>query len=172
MPLLGTMTAQVLAPSANLRLLSGWLSSAMRQPDIDDPTRAVAGRMAIDLLRTALARATGGPGPSHEVLLLQVKESIDHNLTDPRLTLSSIARANAVSLRYLHLLFRETGESAAASVRRRRLDLAHDLLRAQGSSIAEIAGRSGFDSPSSFSRVYKTRFGIAPRDARREPSRA
>lgn len=169
-PDVASVTARVLAPSANLRLLGSWLTATARQTDLDDPTRATAGRMALDLLRTALARSTGAPGASQEVLVLQVKDYVDRHLSDPGLTLDAVARANAISVRYLHLLFRGSGETAAEYVRRRRLERAQLLLLGPGRdlSIAEVATRSGFDSPSSFSRAYRGRYGTTPRDARRD----
>jgi AraC family transcriptional regulator, positive regulator of tynA and feaB len=167
-PRLDSIIAEPLPDSVNLRLLVSWLGVAARQPDMDRATAEAVGRMAVELLRVAVARVRGASGGSQEVLLLQVKDFLDRNSAVPGLTLDDAAKANAISLRYLHMLFRDTGETAGGYLRRRRLDRAQELLLASGSqmSIAEVAWRSGFDSPSSFSRAYRTRFGIAPRDAR------
>jgi AraC-like DNA-binding protein len=162
--------AEPLPDSVNLRLLDNWLGFATRQPDMDRATAETVGRTAVELLRVAVSRARGGSGGPREVLLLQVKDFLDRNLAGPGLTLDDAARANAISLRYLHLLFHGTGETAQGYLRRRRLERAQELLLGSSReiSIAEVAWRSGFDSPSSFSRAYRARFGVAPRDARRK----
>ncbi len=168
-PDLSSVVARPLPNSVNLRLLDSWLGLVTSQPDMDSATAETAGRIAVELLRAAVSRARGGSGGSHEVLLLQVKDFLDRNLADPALTLEAAASANAISLRYLHLLFQDTGETARGYLRRRRLERAQELLLGsdQRISIAEVAARSGYDSPSAFSRAYRTWFGLAPRDARR-----
>ena len=62
-----------------------------------------------------------------------------------------------------------TGETAREYLRRRRLERAQHLLLGPGSelAVAAVATRSGFDSPSSFTRAYRSRFGVAPREGRR-----
>lgn len=167
-PDLASVIAAPLPDSVNLRLLSSWLDVAAGQPDMDRATAETAGRMAVELLRVAVSRARGGCGGSREVLLLQVKDFLDRNLADPGLTLDTAACTNAISLRYLHLLFQDTGETAHGYLRRRRLERAQELLLGSGReiSIAEVAARSGFNSSSAFSRAYRARFGVAPREAR------
>jgi AraC family transcriptional regulator, positive regulator of tynA and feaB len=167
-PRLESVIAEPLPDSVSLRLLVSWLGLAARQPDMDRATADTVGRMAVELLQVAVAQARGGSGGPQEVLVMQVKDFLDRNLAVPNLTLDDAARANAISLRYLHMLFQGTGETAGGYLRRRRLDRAQALLLGSGSemSIAEVAWRCGFDSPSSFSRAYRSRFGVAPRDAR------
>ncbi|RZL74170.1 MAG: AraC family transcriptional regulator [Rhodococcus sp. (in: high G+C Gram-positive bacteria)] len=168
-PDLDSVFVRPIEDSATLRLLTGWLDVSMRQTDLARDAAHTAGRMAVDLLHSALARTRGDVSDSREVLLLQIKDFLDRNLGDPDLTLDTVARANAVSVRYLHMLFQGTGETAREFLRRRRLERAQHLLLGSGPElpVAEVAARSGFDSPSSFSRAYRTRFGVAPREARR-----
>ena len=170
-PQLDSILARTLPASPSVRLLSSWLQTSMREPLLDGELSQTAGRVAIDLLRSAVAHAEGASRTDpHTVRLLQVKAFVDQHLGDPELTLSSIARANAVSLRYLHLLFHDTGETARQYLLRRRLERARELLLSPGAAlpVGEVATRSGFDSPSAFSRAYRARYGSAPRDARRE----
>ncbi|MFD9667643.1 helix-turn-helix domain-containing protein [Rhodococcus sp. NPDC059968] len=173
-PDLESVFVRTIEDSATLRLLTGWLDVSMRQTILDRDTAHTAGRMAVDLLHSALARTRGDVSDSREVLLLQIKDFLDRNLGDPDLTLDMVARANAVSVRYLHMLFQGTGETAREFLRRRRLERAQRLLLGSGPElpVAEVAIRSGFDSPSSFSRAYRTRFGVAPREARRQSTAA
>ena len=143
-----------------------------RQSALDTESALTAGRMAVDLLYSAIARCRGNAADSREVMLLRVKDFLDRNLTDAELTLDTVAQANAISLRYLHLLFEGTGETPRQYLRRRRLERAQQLLHGPDRDlpVAEVAVRAGFDSPSSFSRAFRTAFGMSPRDARRDPA--
>ena len=166
---LDSALVRTIPDSANLRLLTAWVDVAMRQTALDRDAARTAGWMAIDLLRSAIARSRGDASDSREIILLRVKDFLDRNLDDPDLMLDTVARANNISLRYLHMLFEGSGETARGYLRRRRLERAQHLLLGPGSelSVAAVASRSGFDSPSSFSRAYRSRFGFAPREGRR-----
>jgi AraC-like DNA-binding protein len=168
-PDLDSALVRTIPDSANLRLLTAWVDVAMRQTALDRDAARTAGWMAIDLLRSAIARSRGDASDSREIILLRVKDFLDRNLDDPDLMLDTVARANNISLRYLHMLFEGSGETARGYLRRRRLERAQHLLLGPGSelSVAAVASRSGFDSPSSFSRAYRSRFGFAPREGRR-----
>ncbi|WP_145692558.1 helix-turn-helix transcriptional regulator [Rhodococcus rhodochrous] len=169
-PHLDSAFGHTIEDSSSLRLLTDWLNVSMRQSALDPHSACTAGRMALDLLYSALASSRNETRGSREVLLLQIKNFLDRNLADVDLTLDTVARANAVSVRYLHVLFQSTGETAREYLRRRRLERAQHLLVGSGPevSVAEVAVRCGFDSPSSFSRAYRARYGMPPREARRQ----
>jgi AraC-like DNA-binding protein len=100
-------------------------------------------------------------------LLPQVRRHIERHLGDADLSPSSIAAANAISVRTLHAMFGNTGESVSAFIRRRRMESSRDDLCARPhASIIDIAWRWGFKSPSHFSRVFKETFGAAPHELR------
>jgi AraC family transcriptional activator of tynA and feaB len=168
-PNVETSVARQVPASTSLRLLTSWLQSSMRETDLDAVGTRAAERVTIDLVRSALGALHDGPRDTRTVRLLQVKDFIERHLADPDLDLPTVARGNAMSVRYLHLLFDPTGETAGQFLRRRRLDRAHELLLAPGApvSVTEVAVRTGFDSPSTFSRAYRNRFGVSPREARR-----
>ena len=147
--------------SATLRLLTGWLDVSMRQTALDRDAAHTAGRMAVDLLHSALARTRGDVSDSREVLLLQIKDFLDRNLGDADLTLDVVARANAISVRYLHMLFEGTGErppglptTPAARTRARlligpgrELPVAETAIRGAGSTARRrSAARTGPDT--------------------------
>jgi len=170
LPDLDSVLARTLPASVNLRLLRGWLDVARQQGDLDVDAGRTVERMAIDLLTSTVNQAKDGASGTQNVLLQRVRAYLDENLGDPALTLDMVARANAISLRYLHLLFQGTGETAREYLRGKRLERAHDLLTGHGTrlTVTEVASRSGFDSPSSFSRAYRSRYGASPREARHE----
>ena len=85
----------------------------------------------------------------------------------PTRPMETIAKAHAISVRALHALFEDSGESVAALVRRERLRRClEDLERPSGGSVTEIAFRWGFRDAAHFSRVFKRQFGATPSDAR------
>ncbi len=78
-----------------------------------------------------------------------------------------IARAHAISVRALHALFEDTGESVAGLVRRERLARCReDLELPSGGSVTEIAFRWGFRDAAHFSRVFKREFDVTPSEVR------
>ncbi len=60
------------------------------------------------------------------------------------------------------LLKKETGLSFSEYVMNCRISLAKMLLQATGKSIQEIAGMTGFNSASYFSKIFKQETGISP----------
>ncbi|MER6097802.1 helix-turn-helix domain-containing protein [Streptomyces sp. NPDC001728] len=133
------------------------------------------GGTALDLAATFLAAAGDSPAPlpaetRQQVLRTRVRAFIDHNLSDPELGPAAVAAHRHISVRLLHLLFREEPETVGALIRRLRLersraDLADPLLGHCG--IGEIASRWGFRRQADFSRAFRRAYGMAPSDHRR-----
>jgi AraC-like DNA-binding protein len=101
--------------------------------------------------------------------LQSVKSYIDSRLDDPDLSPANIAKANGISLRYLHYLFKSSGTSVSEWVREQRLIKCHQKLvseKYEDDSITNIAFSMGFNSSSHFSRLFKEKFGMAPRNLR------
>lgn len=94
---------------------------------------------------------------------------IEQNLGNPDLGPHSVARALNVSARYLRMIFAREGECISSYVLRRRLEeTARQLAdpRWRGRSICEIAFTWGFNSAPHFSRSFRERFGMPPREYR------
>ncbi|MEU7928361.1 helix-turn-helix domain-containing protein [Micromonospora sp. NPDC049107] len=135
--------------------------------------------LTIDVLTAALANALDVQSavPSHtrrRALMAQIHAFVRENLGDPRLTPDAIAAAHHISLRYLHKLFHEEGHTVAGWVRERRLeqcrrDLANPQLDAR--PIHAIAAQWGFTSPAHFSQVFRSAYGLSPRQFREQSAR-
>jgi AraC-like DNA-binding protein len=94
---------------------------------------------------------------------------IESGYADPDLSPESVADAVGISKRYLQTLLAGNGTSFVQELNATRLDRASDMLsdpRAAGLPIAEIAFRSGFLDAGYFTRLFRKRFGITPRDWR------
>ncbi|PWI14486.1 AraC family transcriptional regulator [Streptomyces sp. Act143] len=131
-------------------------------------------RNAVDLLVVLvmeLLQGSQGNVPAlpqaRDEMLSQVRAHIEQHLPDPGMTPQSIARANHISVRYLHKLFQGDGTTVGQWVRQRRLECCRrDLSRAphRRITVAAVAHRWGFTSAAHFSRVFRAAYGMSPTD--------
>lgn len=101
--------------------------------------------------------------------LLEIMAYADRHLGDPDLTVESIAAANYLSVRMVHKLFADHGQTAAAWIRSRRvegvrLELSDPCCT---DSLSAVAARWGFTSMPHFSAVFKKHTGLTPSTYRR-----
>jgi AraC-like DNA-binding protein len=126
------------------------------------------------VLGTRLAHELDGdrwvaPETRRRVLLTRIHAFIQQHLGDPELSPAGIAAAHHISVRLLHKLFHEQGETVAGWIRAQRLaGCRRDLLDpAQAASpVAAIAARRGFRSAIHFSRVFRAAYGLPPHEYR------
>jgi AraC-like DNA-binding protein len=147
---------------------------ATQGSSLDASVRARLGEELMDVLALAFDSTQQEEPLAEQVVqrarLRSVKAWLEDHLCDPDLTLEAIAKANAVSLRYLHALFRLEGTSASSWIWNRRLERSFDMLSRSDNdalSLTEIAYRVGFNSSSHFSTMFRRKFGIRPSDVRR-----
>ncbi|GKQ34086.1 helix-turn-helix domain-containing protein [Streptomyces sp. A012304] len=129
------------------------------------------GVVARDLLAMLVQERSGALNPhapeSASGMLALIKEYIARNLADPRLSPEMIAAAHHVSVRYLHKLFEHEETTVSRWIQRQRLERCRlDLSRAtdKPTTVAAVARRWGFASPSHFSRVFRSAYGMTPRE--------
>ena len=150
-------------------------SLATQGAALDVSARAHLGEELMDVLALAFDSAQQAEPLADQVVqrarLRSVKAWLEDHLGDPNLTLEAIAKANAISLRYLHSLFRLEGSSVSHWIWNRRLERSFDMLLKGDNelrSLTEIAYRVGFNSSSHFSTMFRRKFGIRPSDVRRK----
>ena len=101
--------------------------------------------------------------------LKQLQDYVLSNLQDENMTPTSIAAANHMSPRYVHMLFAQTGVSVSSWIKAQRLARCGEDLRSRAyrdNGVAEIACAWGFNDPTHFSRAFKQQFGMNPREYR------
>ena len=123
----------------------------------------------LDLIATALLSEVEGAPLSTGMTLVRAKLWIETHLGEA-LCAESIAGACRLSARHLNCLFEGEGTSLMRYVWDRRLTRCHRDMNdpaMRRRPVGEIAFAAGFNDLSHFSRVYRARYGCAPRDARR-----
>ena len=141
-----------------------------------DRARVPAGREALAESVVGVARAllagTEELAPQSTLgraLVPAIKAHIERHLDDPGLAPRDIARAHAISTRYLHKLFAREERTLCQWILHRRMERARrDLLdpELRGEPIMEIARRYGLTNAAYFSRVFKSTYGCTPRELR------
>jgi AraC-like DNA-binding protein len=100
---------------------------------------------------------------------VRIRNHIDGHLSDPGLSRATIAAALGISVRHLADLFASSGTSVGAYIWERRLNRCATALNdpAQaGRSISNIAFGWGFSDMSHFSRAFRNRYGLSPKEFR------
>ncbi|GAA1713314.1 helix-turn-helix domain-containing protein [Nonomuraea sp. AD125B] len=169
--LFGRGTAREGALVAALGSLLGGLT-ALR----GDHDPAGAERTVLDLLRQLAEERTGGrPRPdSYRSQLIVAEDYIERHLHDPCLGAAQVAGVMGISVRHLARIFEPTGRTPARHITERRLARAHQELTGPGAretTIADVAHRWGFSSQAHFARLFRSRFGLTPSEARAEVTR-
>ncbi|MFE1167613.1 helix-turn-helix domain-containing protein [Nocardiopsis sp. NPDC058789] len=167
--------AKFSASSGYGALTKSFLSTLANDPTLHGPSD-------VDRLSTVLCDLLSGmfaqsleaedllpPETRRQTLLLRIKRFIDQRLGDPDLTPFAVASAHHVSVRYLHRIFQEQGDTVTAWIRERRLARArHDLGDETLAHVPVylIARKWGFSSAAVFSRTFRDVYGVSPRDVR------
>lgn len=106
---------------------------------------------------------------SHMLLRERIKDFVRGRLSDNELSIEAVAQAMGCSVRYLHKAFEGEGMTLQRYIWQRRLEHSRALLASQTHStrsISEIAFQCGFSSSSHFSRLFRERFEMTPRELR------
>lgn len=171
---------RITAPAAGLRvgldepvgqMLAGFFDGLSRSFSVLDERQ---GGLAIGMVQALLAQCLQRPravvpvGTAPPPLLARILDYAEARLGDPGLTPQRIADAHAMSLRSLQMLFERKGLRVAEWIRDQRLARCRDALTQPDwdGRIIDVAMQWGFNNPSHFSRLFRQRFGRAPRQVR------
>jgi len=117
------------------------------------------------LLRVAAAAgSSGSDGPAG--IDPRVQKAVEHIHTQLTAvhTIPGLARRAGLSRSQFCALFRTgLGRSTTQYIEERRLELARFYLATTSQTVAQIAARTGFESPFYFSRRFRRQFGASPR---------
>ena len=100
--------------------------------------------------------------------LLRGRDALLSSL-DSQVALKEVARAACLSPYHFHRAFSQAfGLTPHQYLTRHRLARAAHLLRGSGRSVTEICFEAGFESPGSFSTLFRRYFGLSPREFRQQ----
>jgi acetamidase/formamidase/AraC-like DNA-binding protein len=158
------------------RVFSGMLQSVADAIDTLelDEIRPIEIALPEFLLTSLFSEAAEGPlGGAASVraaILHKILQTIEIKLADPELNLAEVAREHALPVRYVQKLLSLTGQGFSTYVRDRRLDRTKADLASplhQQLSITDICLRWGFNDIAYFSRSFRDRFAMSPREYRK-----
>lgn len=158
-------------------LLGALATQAMRDDvDLGGASSAALARSLLDLTTSFADDYFGrrsSPDTMRGSLVVAARRHIELYAADPGLDPTSVADAVQVSLRALQKAFEQERATVAGTILEQRLQRAYALLQvasSAGASIEQIGRRSGFASASSFSRAFRARFDMTPREWRERSS--
>jgi AraC family transcriptional regulator len=100
--------------------------------------------------------------------LRRIADYVDAHL-ESGIRIAALAALVGLSEGHLHRAFRTTtGETPLQFINRKRIQRAMELLAREPVTIVELALRLGFQSPSHFTRVFRSVAGITPSQYRRD----
>ena len=154
------------------RLASDFVAGLSRIIEaVEIPAAERLSGQALDLVAIAVSQSADVNRSStyKSALLYRLKAYIQSHLPDPLLCLTEAASAMGISPRYVNALLESENQSFGRYVLARRLEACRNHLADPALAhrqITEIAFAWGFNDPSHFSRSFKDRFGVSPRDYR------
>jgi AraC-like DNA-binding protein len=158
--------------------VGGLLASHMRAlaalaRELSAPQQLIAMRAATDLALATLHDACHAAGSQAdgfpEGFYLMARANIDRCCGDAHFGVGELAALMGCSRAQLYRLFHAHGQGIAATIWTSRLQRARHMLcsrRHLHMSIAQIAWDCGFLDASTFSRMFRHRYGMSPRDTR------
>jgi AraC-like DNA-binding protein len=164
-------TARRVDGKAGMGLVASRFARSLEQVDLDTGSGVQDGLSAA--LNSIIAIALGATLeaqerdrlPVREAIRLAVETYIRDHLEEPYLGPDMLASRFKVSRRTLYSLFEEAPLSVSSLIRELRLQRsARDLLSPGHPGVLAVALRWGFSDASHFSRLFKRRFGVCPRE--------
>ena len=105
-------------------------------------------------------------------LVQQSRQFIDRNLTNNQLSLQYVATAVGVSANHLSKVFhRGTGLTYIEYVTDRKLTEAARILVSENPLVGTVALQLGYGSPNHFIRLFKSKFGMTPKQFQKSRNR-
>lgn len=123
----------------------------------------------VNLLRPAISQADEGRDV-HERIFRKALECIDRHIHCEELSPQWLAQEVGMSVRGLYRIFAKKGLVVARYIKNRRLDRCAESLRSPGveQKLSVLGYSWGFSDSSYFSTAFKSRFGMAPGEYRKQ----
>ena len=157
-----------------LALLFAYADAVMRESVGDTLLGQVAAMHLADLAALALGSRgdhaeAAREGGQKAARLALIKADLEQDFQNADMSAAVVAQRHGISVRYLHVLFEQSGQTFGDFVLERRLRFAMSRLtdpRCRHLRIADIAFDSGFADLTTFNRAFRRRFGDTPSSVR------
>lgn len=164
------LSAKIAEGSSMATILHGMAEETFRLSDSSGQI-GVQARFAAALLDTLTAAMdmqidndAATQRTRYDSVYQKAAEYINANLDDCELDVNDVAQATHTSPRTLARIFAAQGTTVMHLVWKRRLDEAHAILReGRVEQVTQAAYQCGFNDLSHFSRLFKSTFGVTPR---------
>lgn len=121
------------------------------------------------LIVNAASGSAAGDSRRDQTALHRIIDYLEVHLRDESLDVQTTCKALGMSRTQLYDVLAASGKTFWAYVRNRRLDeCKRALSRDPGRTVAEVCTLWGFTDQSSFTRMFRKRFGLTPGQVRRE----
>lgn len=165
------LVTRLTGTSPSLRILHDFLLSLWQQGYREEHHLGwedEVGSVFSDLLAMALRGADFENAKRTEPALAQrVRAIVDARLQDPQFTSSAIAQDCDISVRAVQMVFAALGTTPSAYIQERRLvRAAEKLVSYPEATITQIAFDHGFNDSAYFTRCFRRRNGVTPREFR------
>ena len=143
-----------------------------RDAEIDPDTAEQLVQTLVIGVGKTIGRISGGAAPRATIAdkrIADITRYINQHFANPDLNAKMVADACGISLRYLCHILKKNELSFSQLLWERRIETAHSWLREdkmRGHAISEIAYLVGFKSSAHFSRMFKARYAVGPREYR------
>jgi AraC-like DNA-binding protein len=137
----------------------------IENPTMDETAASLLTENLCNLLALASATDIAPDRMQRELQIEAMLAFCRQELHDPELTPQRVADRLGISIRTLHLRFKQIGQSFTEWVRDERLKACSIALRdrnQRGLNISEIAYRCGFNDLSHFNKSFRARFNQTP----------
>ena len=125
----------------------------------------------VDLLRVVCSDIERNRQSHSAILVAQIIEYIENNLSEPNLGTKIIADRFDMNPAYLGRLFKEQqGLSFSNYINGRRVEISKDMLSATDRTLADIGREIGYTESSSFIRFFRKFEGVTPGQYRERTS--
>lgn len=149
-----------------------YLMSIARNVDTLAPTGTALTSSMVELVALAVGGNAQvreqGRGSARQALHGLLLKHIELNIADPDLSPGSVAAHFGITPRYLHKVLEESGRSFGRLVLEGRLERCASRLTSGRDSVTEVAMSMGFNDLSHFSRTFRQKYGVSPREYRNE----
>lgn len=126
--------------------------------DVEDRFRGVAEALLCERMKMDESQ----DGAALDKRVFEAREFLLDSFGE-RLQLGDVAAIAGYAPQHFHYLYKRTfGETPHATLTSRRLERAAEMLRKRGTRVDHVCGAVGFQSQSSFTKLFRAKFGASP----------